>query len=724
MRQKRKSISVGRDNPHDIELHRDGTGLLHVTATNDLGALWGMGFAQAMDRGLQMLQMRVIGQGRICEQLADDEASLEVDKFFRRMNWASSVPTLDGLSEQDTGLAQAFCDGINAAFSRETPWELGFLGYKHEPWTLGDSILFTRMMGYVTLAQSQAEVERLFVELVQAGVSDERLAALFPVAAPLANREMIERVTLGERIVPEDVKWMGALPRLMASNNWVISGSKTRSGAAILANDPHLEINRLPNVWQELSVQWGDNHAIGMCIPGQPGISIGRNAHVAWGATYTFVDAVDSWVEDCREGQYRRGADDWREFEVRTETIRRKQNPDHIETIYANHHGVLDGDPRQTGHYLATRWASAESGTASLTVALATMRAKTTKDILEALKGVEVSFSWVAADTKGDIGFQMSGLTPDRKEGWNGFEPAPGWDASYDWNGFVDPETLPASLNPAEGYIVTANHDLNHLGQGKPINMPMGDYRAQRISGTLAASNDHDCAAQGRTQMDVFSVQAEAFMAVLSPLLPDSPQAQMLKDWDCCYDIESRGAVLFEQFYAELRSIVFSGGGVGRDVIDHLTGQTGIFIDFYAQFDEALMDEGSAWYRNLTREAAFRQAFEKACETTPDQTWGQSNTITLNNMLLGGKLPTSFGFDISGIQMPGGRATPHQGQKYTSGGRETTFAPGVRLVADMGDNLLRTTISGGPSDRRFSPWYASGLEKWLAGKFEVRPIQD
>ena len=36
------------------------------------------------------------------------------------------------------------------------------------------------MIGYLTLAQSQGEVERLFIEMVQAGVSQKHLEELFP----------------------------------------------------------------------------------------------------------------------------------------------------------------------------------------------------------------------------------------------------------------------------------------------------------------------------------------------------------------------------------------------------------------------------------------------------------------------------------------------------------------------------------------------------------------
>jgi penicillin amidase len=205
---------------------------------------------------------------------------------------------------------------VNARLAKKAPWELRLVGVRPEPWTIEDSLLLARMTGFLTLAQSQGEVERLFVEMVQAGVPDAHLEALFPGSTAGLDRSMVEKVCLGERIVPDVVKWASAAPRMMASNNWSISGAHTKSGAAMLANDPHLETNRLPNVWVEQSFRWPEGFAILVTMPGLPAPLVGRNAHLSWGATYTFMDAIDSRIEHCRDGKYRRG-ESWVDFERR-----------------------------------------------------------------------------------------------------------------------------------------------------------------------------------------------------------------------------------------------------------------------------------------------------------------------------------------------------------------------------------------------------------------------
>ena len=85
-----------------------------------------------------------------------------------------------GVDERTAELLDAYAEGVNAALSKRGPWELRLLGYRPEPWRASDCLLLARMAGYLTLAQSQAEIERLYLEMVQAGIADDKLQALFP----------------------------------------------------------------------------------------------------------------------------------------------------------------------------------------------------------------------------------------------------------------------------------------------------------------------------------------------------------------------------------------------------------------------------------------------------------------------------------------------------------------------------------------------------------------
>jgi penicillin amidase len=705
---------------------RDQHGVPHIQAANWVDLYRGLGECHARDRGLQMLLMRILGQGRACEQLADDDDLLALDRFFRRLHFgADTAAEVERLSPEGHRLVDAYCAGVNAAFSRRIPWELRLLGYRHEPWAVADSLLVARLIGYVALAQSQADLERLLVEMVQAGVPLGHLEALFPGVLDGLDAGLVCGVRLGEPLVPAAVRWSAGLPRAIASNNWAIAGRRTASGGAILANDPHLEANRLPAVWAEAVFEVGDRYCLCATMPGLPGALLGRTNDLAWGATYTFMDAVDSWIEDCRDGCHRRvvdGEERWLPLRRRREVIRRRRHPDVELVFHENDHGVLDGDPQARGLLLATRWSAGRCGADTVEAILQMPQAPDVAAGMALLGRVETAWNWVLADRHGNIGYQMSGRMPRRRPGWSGLVPVAGWDPANDWQGFVAPEDLPRAFNPDSGFLATANDDLNHLGRARPITAPMAAYRAERIAALLAARADWTVAAVQAMQMDLFSPQAERFLAVLRPLLPPSENSALLRDWDGRYDADSRGAALFEAFYRALVTEVF-GAVCGGAVMQHLQEETGILADFYGHFDRVLLDADSVWYGAEGQAAVWRRVAAAAL-TAPAPRWGERQRVVMRHLLFGGRLPAWLGFDHGPIELLGGRATIHQGQVYRSGGRVTTFSPSYRLVTDFAEAAAHTCLAGGPSDRRFSRWYTSGIADWLAGRHKtLRPLR-
>jgi penicillin amidase len=116
--------------------------------------------------------------------------------------------------------------------------------------------------------------------------------------------------------------------------------------------------------------------------------------------------------------------------------------------------------------------------------------AKTVTEGMDLFGRVETSWNCILADKDGNIGFQMSGLMPKRREGVSGFVPLPGWEEKNDWQGFEKPEDLPRCYNPECGYFVTTNQNLNEYGKVDPINVGMGTYRSDRIGKLLSENNE------------------------------------------------------------------------------------------------------------------------------------------------------------------------------------------------------------------------------------------
>lgn len=728
----------GNGGPITIARDRDGVPQIHAAVVDD--ALFGLGYCHARDRGLQMLLVRTLARGEASAKLKATADMLALDRFFRRMNFGHDAEAeLARLSPRARDGQEAYCRGVNAYFDEAgEPWEFRLVGdrLRGAPWSFADIYLTAKVIGYVALAQSQAEVEHWIVEAVQAGLARELLEALFPGRLGGLDEALLRRVKLGDRIVPAALSWTPALPSAAASNNWAVAGSKTASGMPILCSDPHLEINRLPAVWYEAVLRWdgrdgaAPRYAMGATMPGIPGVVIGRNNDVAWGVTYACMDCVDSWVEDCRDGKYRR-EDGWHSFTHRHETIHRRGKDPVEATFFENEHGTLEGDPNVPGLYLATRWSCGEGVGAAATEGLLGMLEATTVDEGAGLLGTiaNSSWNWVLADRGGHIGYQMAGRMPIRREGTTGLVPLPGWDPANDWKGFAPAEDLPRQFDPPEGYIATANDDLNALGKRKPINVSSGPYRAQRIREVLARGEALSVENMERLQFDLHSRQAERFLALLRPILVESDDeaARVLAGWDGSYD-DVEASRLFERFYRSLIDEVFGAGSEGHPgalggaVVAHLMDRTPFLAEMYWNVDQILLAERSPWFGGRSRAQVYRAALAKALRHEHghvQDVHDRGTKVVLRHILFGGMLPIRLGFDRGPIVLKGGRATVHQAQVYHNKGREVAFAPSYRFVADLATDDAHTTLPGGPSDRRFSKWYARGLLDWLHGRFRT-----
>ncbi len=716
-----------------IRLGRDENGVAIIEARSRDDALRGLGYYHARDRGLQMLFVRILGRGEGSRWLEGSDRMLAIDRYFRRMDFlGDSESEFAALTPTARSAVEAYSAGVNGAFAHfGLPWELRMLGYGRgfAPWTFADTVLTGKIIGYVSLGATQGEMERWIVECVQAGVPVRALEELFPGKLDGLDIELLRRVKIGEPVVPAELWSEPGIPWAAASNSWVVDGSRTASGKPILCNDPHLEINRIPPVWYEAILRWiGDDgaprYAMGATMPGAPGVPIGRNADLAWGITYSYMDCVDSWLEDCREGHCRRG-DSWAPLRVREETIERKgKSPVVVRFHETEDHGTIDGDVAEPGLYLASRW-SCGTGTAASTLAALTdlLEARTVEEGRKIAGGFNNS-AWniVFADRAGSIGSQMTGRMPLRRSGVTGLFPLPGWDAANDWRGFADPEDLPRRLDPPGGIIVAANDDQNAFGKLKPINLELNPYRAERIRQVLEASaGGLTVDDMTRLQLDLKSTQADRFMPLIRPLLEDgrwNGRGEILARWEGDYGGGSLGATLFERFYRALYDDVF-GRRLGPSALAHLREQTVLLVEFYYVFDRVLLSERSRWFGSKTRAEVYRAALDVALADEPAAYRAGDAPQLFGHILLGGKLPRWLGFDRGPYDLHGCRATVDQCQVVRVAGRLSAGGPSIRCTADLATDAMHTALPGGPSDRPFSRWYASELDDYLAGRTKL-----
>ncbi len=709
---------------------------MHAAAADDFALATAYGYAHAHDRALQMLLVKVIGQGRLCELLDDSPASLVIDLFMRKNLFAAcSEEEAAALVGRARDLAEAYAAGVNARLARGRPWELRLLGVPNEPWQPSDTLLTLRLMSFVGLAQAQGDAEVVILQALRAGVDRAKLSRLFRPHLEGLDDALLEAIR-AVRHVPSLVPGLPPLPSVRASNNVAVAGRLSASGAALYASDPHLEVNRLPAIWYEVVGELPDgDFRTGVTVPGVPGLVMGRTRAIAGGFTYGFADTIDFVIEEVRGGRCRRG-DAWLPLRERRETVLRKRGAPVEVSVFETDAGIVetpDGATRvDDGLWLARAWTCRhEGGGDSLEAILDLWGAPDVECAMEAASRVAITANWLFSGSDGRIGAQQSGLLPRRRRE-PGLLPLRGWEPGDLWSGALTPTSLARILDPPDGLLATAN-DAGH-GSWKPVGiaLSMGSDRADRLRELLAAklATGHalTTADLGEMQADVVSGQARRLLAALDADLPDLPAVRFLRAWDRRYDAASTGAVLFEKLYAALCEKLFGEGLFGADAWRALRDASLVHPFFFRLFDDVLArEEGSEWFGDVGKAAFVASAARAALDGVDPASlpaWVASRPVFMRHLLFGGKLPPFLGFDRGPFPVVGGRATVVQGQVLNLAGRESAFCPSWRFVADLATDTAETALAGGPSDRRFSRWYASDVARWLAfGRKTLKPGQ-
>lgn len=714
-----------------LKLRRTDDGVVEIFGSDDLDVARGLGFAHAHDRLVQMMLVRMVGRGRLCESLGGDDSVLAIDIFMRQMGFGPSADAeVETCTPRARGLGEAYCAGVNHVLQTQSlPWEFRLANHKPEPWTLGDTLLTIQLMSYVGLAQTQQDLEKFLIQSIRSGVDVGKLKRIFSPHLDGLDRETIDllsKVRLFNPTIPDFSKYV---PALTASNNWAVGPERSASGFAIDCNDPHLEINRLPAIWYEFVAHIADDYRMGISMPGVPGFAMGRTQNLSLGFTYGFMDMVDYFIEDCRDGSYRRG-DKYQPLRVREEVIRRRKGDPVRIFVYENDMGVLETDPLagrlEDGLYLNRVYTVARHGAADSLDALAELgTASTVAEAQKVVRRVSISCNWVIADREGNIGYQQSGRGPIRSNS-TGLLPLPAWKTESHWKGIVPADQLSSLRNPPEGRIVTANDNWNQSGKPQLINISMGSYRADRIRELLGDRTDLTPRDMQAMQADLYSIQARKFMDVLRPLIPESPAGEILAEWDLCYDPGSRGAVLFEKFYERAMHEVFGAGMFGADNWRRMSDTTNLFTTYFERFDRILLGKDQSWFGKEGRDGLFRRILQEATSQPAElvERWGEQRQIMLTHVMLGGVFPSlllrTLRINRGPIPLPGCRCTIAQGGLFQSAGRTSTFAPSYRFVTDMGTDEAHTVLPGGPSGRPYSRWYVSDLARWR--RFEYKTL--
>ena len=715
-----------------VEAARDEHGVPHISAESWEDALYGLGYVQALDRRTQIMFARVLGWGRAAELLANTPLLVESDRFFRHAGLHLHLDReVELLEEKTRHELNVFCDGINDGLKQaKRSLAMRAAGYRPEPWTPQAVMLIGNLLAFAGLAVGQQRAERLILEMIHAGVDAERLKELYAPHLDHADFDLLRRVNIDNQMSDAALAHLPDFPRFCGSNAWAVSPRRSASGGALLASDPHLEIDRLPATWYEVVLKWPGHYLMGASLPGTTLFGVGRNRQLAWGTTYAMGDVCDFFVEDCRvqdgKCQYRRG-NDWHDFVVCRELIQRKKGTTEELTIYRNSLGTLDGDPLKTGPglYLNSAWTGHFEGGGSKAIDAwhRLLHAETVESSMQIVRDCpQPSLGWVFADRQGNIGQQVNGWFPRRPPFSSGLFPLPAWDEANHWRGWIPVDQLPSSYNPPEGFVSTANQDINTPHQPPLVTLPAGNYRQRRIVERLEELPQATLAEMQQLQYDTLSLQARDLMPVFLPCLEDGELKQRLSAWNFRFDPQSREATLFWRLYRYVLLEIVGGnpvseGGMGIRRLIYLANQPNFSLMMVEVVDRMLRQDASRWWGNRDKAELIRRAGRRATGER-DQPWGDINRLTFENRFLPSYLSRALRMRIGPHPLPGCHATVFQGH-LRSGKQQTVIGPSYHFVSDLQQDAAWTNLPGGVSENRFSGLYANELPRWLIGQFKL-----
>ncbi|MBI5772504.1 MAG: penicillin acylase family protein [Verrucomicrobia bacterium] len=469
-----------------VELIRDTWGIPHVFSATDAGALYGLGWATAEERGFQMTYNLRIIQGRLAEIIGDrprgsrTETTVDHDRKMRTFGWTpAAARTAARLDVPTRQLLEAYCEGVNDSFAAQRAAGslhplFQSLNVAPEKWTPADCLL-----SWWHLAQFFATdgTRDLLAGRNRASPRPGQPSPPRSTAAWLDDEAaVVQRADVNDAWLRRVEEFRsthalgkpgtsGAGPKF--SHAWVVGGKKTTTGSAVLVSDPQTPV-RNPSLWMEFHVSGKTFDARGIGVPGSPALLIGFNRRVAWGLTALGADQADLFrleTDPQRPDEYRWDGQ-WRKMAARTERIKVKDGADVELTVRETHLGPVtsafcfrqSGDPEVA----LKRVPMCEPERDTITAGLAMMRARDAGEFTEALAGWRFpTANCVYGDVGGHIGYAVVGAIPIRSKhapDANGSEAAPGTGHAHDWRGFVPAELLPRAFDPKAGVLLSANH--------------------------------------------------------------------------------------------------------------------------------------------------------------------------------------------------------------------------------------------------------------------------
>lgn len=585
-----------------VEIIRDRWGISHIYAQNEHDLFMAQGYSAASDRLFQLEMWRRQATGTVAELLGEKE--LKRDIGTRLFKFRGDLNTeLNHYHPRGALIVNAFVEGINARVREmrqnpeQLPFEFKILNTLPDYWT--PEVVISRHQGLLGNVKEELKNARI-VQLAGADKLRE-LQWFHPVSSPNEPNLTLDKTINGEELFQpilelyeafrsplkfeKEDKKVGQLPAFdfetwyeaekanVGSNNWIISGQLSQSGYPMLANDPH-RAQSVPSLryWVHLNAPgW---NVIGAGEPTLPGISIGHNDYGAWGITIFDTDNEDLYIYEThpdKPNQYKYQGK-WETLTTLQDTIKIANKPSEVVTLRYTRHGPVVFEDEKNHQLYVVRAGWREVGCAPYLASLRMNQSRSWEEFRMACtysRTPALNMVYVERPSKenqGKIGWQVTGLAPIRKN-WTGLVPVVG-DGRYEWAGYLPIQDLPHKINPAEGYLATANNNLT------PADFPYRNaigwtwsnpVRAHRIEEVLSSGKKLTLQDFTQLQTDYLSITARTLVGLLKSRDKElkienesvKKAKEMLLNWDFQLTPNSVAAAIYAEWEDQLSEALY-----------------------------------------------------------------------------------------------------------------------------------------------------------------------
>ena len=554
-----------------VEVVRDRWGVPHIYARNTDDLFFAQGFVQAQDRLWQMEMYRRTFEGSLAEILGS--SYVRHDRLVRLLKYRGPFDDREWEHYHPEGrrIFDAFARGVNAFIAQagdNLPVEFKLTGLRPKPWTAEIALLRTQTAMPIGDALAELRLARNVARfgtdsanalsrpspfrrlVVPVGVdysliTDEVIAALTQLRTGVVRPEILPQY---KTMVDSPSVNRGAQESSPGSTNWVVAARRSANGHVIVANDPHRNVAN-PSIRYIVHLNAPGWNVIGATEPVLPGVMIGHTGRIAWGLTIVGTDQSDVYIEEVNPVNHNqaRFRGRWEPMRIVIDTIRVKAAAPVIVTHKFTRHGPVFYEDTLRHKAFALRSTMHLPGSAGY---LSALRYHALDDCMEFLEAqryyLAPTENMICGDTGGNIAWRASSAAPKRPN-WHGRLPVPG-DGEYEWDGLRD--DLPSELNPARGWIATANHDIHPQNYDPPLffkNTPQ-DARYRRIADVLSGGRKLTLEDHKALQHDAYDPDGDkATLFDVAPL-PDTLLETLRRElvlWDGQHRRDSRAAAVF-----------------------------------------------------------------------------------------------------------------------------------------------------------------------------------